>query len=246
MNIIPSPTPSRTNATQPWRSGYGNELYDAIAEFGIGTGREVLDVGCGTGQATEPLAVRGCIVTGLDPSVERLTTAVERLPNLKFVQGRVEDLPFADNSFDGVVCAQAFHHFDQTKAMEELIRVVRPGRPVAIWWKMLSSTDRAREAREHSSLRAGRPPIPDPLKGGFRAFFAAPFSDRRTRVLRHVVFTTVDQWMAYERTRSRAAAHFEANFEKYLSQLEVELRESYGDGEMQATYIQYLYVGLAP
>ncbi len=246
MNIIPSPTPSRANATQPWHSGYGSDLYDAIAECGIAAGREVLDVGCGIGHATEPLAVRGCIVTGLDPDAGRLASAQERLPNLRFVQGRVEELPFADNSFDGAICAQAFHRFDQAKALDELIRVVRPGRPIAVWWKMLSSTERAREAREHASLRARRPPIPDPLKGSFKVFFAAPFADRRTRVLRHVVFTTVDQWMAYERSRGRASEHYGENFERYLSVLEAELRASYGDGEMQATFIQYLYVGLVP
>jgi SAM-dependent methyltransferase len=246
VNIIPSPTHSRTNVTEPWRSGYGSDLYDAIAEFGIAAGREVLDVGCGIGHATEPLAVRGCIVTGLDPDAARLASAQERLPNLRFVQGRAEELPFADNTFDGAICAQAYHRFDQVKAMDELMRVVRPGRPVAIWWKALSSSERAREAREHASLRAGRPPLPDSLKSGFKAFYGAPFADRRVRVLRYVVFTTVDQWMAYERTSGRAIRHFGANFEKYLTTLETELRTSYGDGEMQATYIQYLYVGLVP
>ncbi len=245
MNIIPSPTPARTN-TGPWNAGYAAELYDALAEFGIVAGREVLDVGCGTGQSTEPLAVRGCVVTGVDASAERLATARERLPSLKLIEGNAEDLPFKDNSFDGAICAQAFHRFDQERAMSELMRVVRPGRPVAIWWKVLSSTERAREAREHASLRVGRPPIPDPNKAGFKVFFGAPFADRRMRVVRHVVFTTVDQWMGYERSRNRAATHYGANFEKYLKQLEAELRASYGDGEMQATYIQYLYVGLVP
>lgn len=245
MNIIPSPTPSRTNVTEPWRPGYGSDLFDAIAEFGIGAGREVLDVGCGIGHATEPLAVRGCIVTGLDPDPSRLSAAQQRLPNLRFVQGSAEELPFADNSFDGAICAQAFHRFDQGKAMSELMRVVRPGRPVAIWWKALSSSERVREAREHASLRQGglRWPIP---KSGFRAFYGAPFADRRVRVVRYVVFTTVDQWMAYERTSTRSSKHHGANFEKYLTTLETELRTSYGDGEMQATYIQYLYVGLVP
>lgn len=246
MNIIPSPTPSRANATQPWRSGYGSDLYDALAECGIAAGREVLDVGCGIGHATEPLAVRGCIVTGLDPDAGRLAIAQERLPNLRFVQGSVEQLPFADNSFDGAICAQAFHLFDQVKAMDELMRVVRPGRPIAVWWKMLSSTERAREAREHASLRANRPPIADPLRGGFKAFYGAPFADHRARVLRHVVFASVDQWMAYERSRRRAAEHYGENVERYFSTLEAELRASYGDGEMQATFIQYLYVGLVP
>jgi ubiquinone/menaquinone biosynthesis C-methylase UbiE len=243
VNIIPSPAPSRINVAQPWRPGYGTELYDTIAAAGIDTGRTILDLACGTGNSTEPLAVRGCIVTGLDLAQERLAVAQERLPNLRFVHGRAEELPFDDDSFDGAVCAQAFHHFDQPKAMAQLIRVVRPGGSIAIWWAMLSSTDRVRAAREVASLRAGRSPIPDSLKGGFKAFFAAPLAERRMRVLRHVVFTTVDQWMVYERSRRRAAEHYGERYEQYLTLLENELHSSYGNGEMQATFIQYLYIG---
>jgi ubiquinone/menaquinone biosynthesis C-methylase UbiE len=245
VNIIPSPAHRDASSVTPYRTGYGNELYDILAELGVTAGKEILDVGCGRGISMEPLTIRGCVVTGLDPNADRLADARERLPNVKLVQGRAEQLPFPDRSFDGVICAHAFHHFDRAQAMKEMVRVARSGRPVATWWKVLSTTERAREAREIASLRAGRPPMPDANKAGFKEFFGTPFADRRMRVLRHVVFTTVDQWMGYERTRGRAAQHYGDRFEEYLRVLETELRSSYGDGEMQATYVQYLYVGLA-
>lgn len=246
MNIIPTPTPSRAQATPAWRPGYGTELFDVLAEFGMTAGREILDVGCGGGGATEPLAVRGCILTGLDADPARLAVARERLPAIKLLQGRAEELPFAAASFDGAVCAHAFHRFDQSAAMAQLLRVVRPGRPVAIWWNILSTTDRAREAREHASLRVGRPPMPDALKGSFRAFFGAPFADHRTRVIRHIAYTTVDRWLEYERSREGVADHYGPTLEQYLSLLDAELRTTYGDGEMSASFIQYLFVGLVP
>lgn len=246
MNIIPSPTHRDAASVQPYRTGYGNELYDILAEFGVAAGKEILDVGCGRGDSMEPLTVRGCVVTGLDPNPDRLNYAHERLPGVKLVQGRAEQLPFPDRSFDGVICAQALHHIDRVAAMKEMARVARSGRPVAVWWKLLSTTERAREARDVASLRAGRPPMPDVNKGGFKEFFAAPFADRRMRVLRYAVFTTVDQWMEYERTRTRAARHYGDRFNEYLRVLENELRTSYGEGEMQASYVIYLYAGLVP
>jgi ubiquinone/menaquinone biosynthesis C-methylase UbiE len=249
VKVVPpkAAPPQETAATpRPKPPAYGAELYDALTELGITAGKEILDVGCGSGTALEPLVARGCVVTGLDPASEEISVARERYPDIKLLQGTAEQLPFPENSFDGAICAQAFHLFDQQLAMSELLRVVRPGRPVAIWWSVLSTTERAREAHEHASLRAKRPPMPDPNKGGFKAFFSAPFADRRVRVTRHIVFTTVDQWITAECARATVRERFGPQFEPYLVELEKELRDSYGDGEMQATFVQYLYVGLVP
>ena len=46
----------------------------------------LLDLGCGTGNATFPMVARGLDVTGLDASAEMLTVAREKLPNVRFVQ----------------------------------------------------------------------------------------------------------------------------------------------------------------
>jgi ubiquinone/menaquinone biosynthesis C-methylase UbiE len=231
---------------KPGPPAYGMELYDALVELGIGPDREILDVGCGSGISLEPLLARGCKITGLDPADQELSVARERYPNATFVRGSAEKLPFPDNSFDGAICAQAFHLFDQDAAMNELLRVIRPGRPVAIWWSMLSTTDRAREAADHSSLAAGRPPMPPSNKAGFKTFFGTPFADRRMRVMRHIISTTIDRWIAAERARVEVRDHYGPQLEPYLAGLEKELRDSYGDGEMQATFILYVYVGLVP
>lgn len=247
MKIITPENQDRlASASEAYRSGYGAELYDVLAEVGLVAGRAILDVGCGSGLSMEPLVARGCTLTGLDSAVEMLTLAKERLPDVKLVRGNAEKLPFQAHSFDGAICGQAFHKFDQPAAMAEMMRVVRPGRPVAIWWRLLSTTERVRQARDVASLRAARPPIPDVVKSGFRAFYAAPFADRRLRVLRHTVLTTVDRWMGYERTRVRTAAHYGPNLNLYLTELEKELRAAYGDGEMQVSYVIFLYVGLVP
>src|SRR5208283_2281926 len=95
----------------------------------------------GTGLVAAELAARGCAVAGVDASEPMLERARRRVRSAPFVAGRAERLPFADGVFDGAVCAQAFHWFEREQALAELIRVVRPGGVVAIWWKTLMRGD---------------------------------------------------------------------------------------------------------
>jgi SAM-dependent methyltransferase len=96
-------------------------------------GGHLLDVGGGTGA----LAVRlqtslRCEVTVLDPTPEMLRYIPDTEP-VHAVVGRAEKMPFADDSFDGVVVTDAFHHFrDQRGAVDEFARVVRAGGCVLI------------------------------------------------------------------------------------------------------------------
>jgi len=56
-------------------------------------GGRVLDIGCGTGNATAPLAARGFEVVGLDPSADMLAVARAKLPDVPFLLGDVRDAP---------------------------------------------------------------------------------------------------------------------------------------------------------
>ena len=78
-----------------------------VERAGVKPGLEVLDVGTGTGNAALPAAKRGARVTGLDDARELLDIARERAADemieLDWVEGRVERLPFDDDSFDRVL-----------------------------------------------------------------------------------------------------------------------------------------------
>lgn len=78
---------------------------------------KLLDVGCGTGIATE---LFDCDKTGIDPSAELLKQC-----KFKTILGKAEELPFADKSFDIVLCMTAIHHCDVDKALSEIKRVAR-------------------------------------------------------------------------------------------------------------------------
>jgi ubiquinone/menaquinone biosynthesis C-methylase UbiE len=106
-------------------------LVDSVTrELPIG---RALDAACGTGRHAAYLHDRGCTVTGVDQSLEMLAVARNKLPEVHFEQGDIEQLAFADGSFDLVVIALALCHLaDPTAAVAELARVLRPGGTLVI------------------------------------------------------------------------------------------------------------------
>jgi SAM-dependent methyltransferase len=95
--------------------------------------RHVLDLGCGDGVLTATLAARGALATGLDIDRAALQVASRRTGHgryrpPRFVQGRVERLPFADGVFDVAVAATVLCLVpDPGHAVGEGVRVLRPG-----------------------------------------------------------------------------------------------------------------------
>jgi ubiquinone/menaquinone biosynthesis C-methylase UbiE len=92
--------------------------------------RDLIDVGCGTGRFTGPLA-KLCAATalGIDPSEKMLAIARQKhhAASVSFRRGPAEDLPAGDASADLVFLSMSFHHFaDRTKALRECRRVLRP------------------------------------------------------------------------------------------------------------------------
>jgi len=100
---------------------------------GVGTGNRALDLCCGTGDLAFALARRGAETTGLDFSPEMLAVADRRngklkLPNLKFLQGDAQQLPFPDNSFTAVTIGYGLRNLTSwERGLEEMHRVARPG-----------------------------------------------------------------------------------------------------------------------
>jgi len=109
-----------------------NLWLEVFSKFGgIKKHSRVLDVGCGTGRFTIPLAAKtNATVYGLDSSPEMLGKAKVKDKGgvVKWVQGRAEDLPFDDGYFDCVLTSFTIHHVDdKRKAMEEMHRVLKGG-----------------------------------------------------------------------------------------------------------------------
>jgi SAM-dependent methyltransferase len=86
-----------------------------------------LDLGCGTGNYTRALAAGGGHWTGLDISAVMLSQAREHHSQVRWVLGDASHLPFADGSFDGVVCTLAIHHFPELQQPSSEVRRVLQG-----------------------------------------------------------------------------------------------------------------------
>lgn len=87
----------------------------------------VLDVGCGDGVLSYLISKKGFDVTGIDSSREAITFAKSKCAkntNISFSVGTVYALPFADNSFDNIVCSEVIEHLkDPDKLLKEIKRV---------------------------------------------------------------------------------------------------------------------------
>lgn len=86
---------------------------------------DALDVGCGTGQSTTALQTIASRIIGVDISAAMLAQAEPR-PAITYMEASAEALPFADESFDLITTALAFHWFDRDRFLSEVGRLLRP------------------------------------------------------------------------------------------------------------------------
>ncbi len=91
--------------------------------------RQVLDLGCGDGTHSAPLAKRGVQVWGVDPSPIALKRFQERgIEGLHCVGGMGEKLPFPDAYFDAAILVSVIEHLENpSPTLSEVRRVLRPG-----------------------------------------------------------------------------------------------------------------------
>lgn len=116
---------------------YSIHLSAQLARFaGVKDGQRVLDVGCGPGALTAYLVQ--CVgaenVSAVDPSLQFVEAARERLPRVDVRVAPAEQLPFGDGEFDAAV-AQLVVHFmsDPVAGIREMARVSRGAVAACVW-----------------------------------------------------------------------------------------------------------------
>jgi SAM-dependent methyltransferase len=113
------------------RPTYPDELFaDLVTISGMDERSAVLEVGCGTGQATRSLAALGCSVIAIEPGAGMAALARQRLARLANVD--VETSTFEDwddrgRRFDLLVAASAWHWVDPSIGWPRAHDVLRPG-----------------------------------------------------------------------------------------------------------------------
>lgn len=102
----------------------------ALAGVSIAPETNVLDLCCGSGQATQFLVARSRHVTGLDASPLSLQRARKNLPQATYVEAFAEAMPFPDGQFDVVHTSAALHEMESSQLQQilrEVHRVLRSG-----------------------------------------------------------------------------------------------------------------------
>jgi len=146
---------------------FADALLDAAGvRSGVAEGLRVLDVGSGTGVVTAAASRRGALSTGVDFSSAMLAQARRAYPHLRFDEGDAEALPYPDGSFDAVVSNFGIHHLPGPgKGITEALRVLRPGRRVAVTSWAVPTENRAWQLlydaiQRHGDMQAATTPPP--------------------------------------------------------------------------------------
>ncbi len=162
----------------------GKAGYDYVLKHvEINNGTVLLDAGCGTGYFSNLAHQTGATVTGLDASEEFVTFAKERVPGANFLVGELEELPFADETFDVVCGFNSFQYAENTRnALSEALRVLKSGGMLAamIWGN--------REECETSTYMAANGSLMPPPPPGARGPFALTENHLLEQVLKEVGF----------------------------------------------------------
>jgi len=159
------------HAYASWRGSRLGSITECIEQrlvvdlMGDVTGRRVLDAGCGDGALACAAAARGADVTGLDSDPAMLVAARSRLAqvgaSVALLEGRLEQLPFHDASFDVVVSITVLGFVpDSARAVHEMARVLRPGGHLVLGelgrWSLWAAGRRLRGWFDASTWKAAR------------------------------------------------------------------------------------------
>lgn len=126
------------------RPDYPSSALDFMKSQIGSAGSKVLDIGAGTGISSRALASRGLKVTALEPNAEMLDEARNHPDfhdEIEFVKARAEQTGLPDDTYDAILCAQAFHWFDPVLALNEFRRLLKADGWLFLMWNERDEKD---------------------------------------------------------------------------------------------------------
>jgi SAM-dependent methyltransferase len=119
------------------RPSYPSALVDDVLEMSDPGESRVLEVGAGTGQATEQFARRGVEIVAIEPSASMAALARDRcapFPNVSVLVASFEDWPTDSEKFGLLISAQAFHWVRPEVRVSRAHQCLQPSAGLALFW----------------------------------------------------------------------------------------------------------------
>lgn len=124
------------------RPGYPPELFEAVFHYArLSCPARCLEIGAGTGQATQAFLARGCHVHTLEPGTrlaDRLRAELGHLPNFQISQSGFEEFDSQNGVYDLIYSASAFHWLPKQTAYQKAFRLLKANSTLALFWASFS------------------------------------------------------------------------------------------------------------
>jgi SAM-dependent methyltransferase len=226
---------------------------DLVDRAGLGAGDRVIEIGCGTGQATVPLAERGLAVTAIEPGAELAAIARRRLagfPAAEVVTCAFEDWRPRGAPAGAVVAVNSLHWIDPRVRYSRPYELLRPGGAMVeagcLWARPADAGRFWTEVQEdYRAVGFEGVPPPPPEQLGPRHFppeAGSLFEEVASLRYPFQVIYSADDYLANLATQSGTHALGEVRRAEFLTRVRHRL-ESLGRPRLTATFVAYLTVG---
>jgi SAM-dependent methyltransferase len=188
----------------------------------IGDAQRVIDLGAGTGKLTNALIAHVPEVVAVEPQVSMVSQLNRSVNGARAVCGRAEQIPIEPGWADAVVVAQAFHWFDQDRALPEIARVLEPNGQLGLIWNVrdesidwIAELSRLASKDNSAHIRSSLKQVP----------LFRPFEKKTFRMVQILDRSAL---LAHVRSRSSVAAVDEAERRRIMKAV-VQLCETHPD-----------------
>jgi SAM-dependent methyltransferase len=180
--------------------------------FDTGIETRALDLGAGTGIFTRQMLPHVGTMTAVDPSASMREALLASTPEVQVLDGSDISIPVSDGNIDVVFVAQAFHWFDEMRALEEIRRVLVSGGGLGLIWNERDESEEWVRELSHAMEWDTRQPY-DVGKDFTAVIASGPFID-----VERVSFS-------HSQTLSREGLYQRVLSTSYISAMEVSQRE---------------------
>ena len=121
-----------------WRPKYCSDLFSDIIRYsGIDSNKLAIEVGCGTGQATEPILKTGCSCIAVEYGKNFAAYAKDKFkhyPKFKIINMEFEKCHLSESSADLLFSATAFHWIPEKQGYVKAYNILKSGATIALFW----------------------------------------------------------------------------------------------------------------